>query len=110
MSTPKFLLSIAFVSTGYFISTEANAQSPAVSKGTVAEVPVVTNIVNNPDLAPASTIDEKPHVIDENGEKVYFLTNPGTNQNNSNKQEQQKNEGDLLLPDNKIDGQVRNPE
>ncbi len=110
MSTPKILLTISFVLTGCFISTDASAQSSSVSKNSAAEVPVVNDKMNNPDLAPVSTQDEKPHVIDENGVKVYFLTDPGNTQSDSDKQAQQKKEEDPLLPENKIDEQLRNPQ
>jgi hypothetical protein len=89
------------------ITTDSMAQS---SKPTDDKSEASPNLNSNHELdrVPASVQEEKPHVIGENGEKIYFLTdpnkkqitNPSSEQSNSVPVNTEKsNNGQILKPE-----------
>ena len=82
----KFISVVLVVGTGVLFSLSAFSQSAEKPKqATSAVVPTSGNSAQISDLAPIQP--EKAFVIGDNGEKIYFLTDP-------NKKPEQKNEAD----------------
>ena len=87
---PKFLSASALLAAGILFSLNGYSQTQ-VKPANADAVKPAANLPQNPDIAPPPA--EKPYIIGENGEKIYFLTDPYKNsggKKESNNAEAQK--------------------